>query len=133
MEIFIAAWFHDTGYLFAGRYEHEQKGVEIMRELLIKLTRDSELIDEIEDCIMATKMPRNPKNILEEIICDADTYHLGTEHFIITTKQFMEETKLSSVSFDKELFDKQTLNMHCERLLKPIFLMRLSPKKSTSF
>ena len=26
-------------------------------------------------------MPRNPNNILEEIICDADLYHLGTNDF----------------------------------------------------
>ena len=30
---------------------------------------------------MATKMPVSPTTLSEKIICDADTYHLGTEEF----------------------------------------------------
>ena len=52
------------------------------------------LIDAIASCIMATKLPRNPKNLLEEIICDADTYHLGTKDFKKTNKQAFEECSL---------------------------------------
>lgn len=109
--LLIAAWFHDTGYLFPDYDEHEQRSVRIMREFMININNDSKLTNEIEQCILATRMPRNPNNLLEEIICDADTYHFGTEDFLNTNKRFMEETKLNSVSFDKQLFDKQTINM----------------------
>ena len=48
---------------------------------------------------MATKFPRDPKNLLEQIICDADTYHLGTEEFEEMNKRMLEETKLKKGSF----------------------------------
>jgi predicted metal-dependent HD superfamily phosphohydrolase len=35
----------------------------------------------IRNCILATKFPSHPANLLEQIICDADTYHLGTDLF----------------------------------------------------
>lgn len=121
-----AAWFHDTGYLFGGPYDHEKRSAEIMRDFMTKLSDDSGLINEIEYCILATKWPTHPQNLLEQIICDADTYHFGTELFFITNNQFMEEVKLNSVSFDLELFGQQTLNMleshqyyttYCKKLL----------------
>jgi len=106
-----AAWFHDTGYLFGGFYDHEKRSAEIMRDFMTKLSDDSGFISEIEHCILATKWLTHPQNLLEQIICDADTYHFGTELFFITNNLFMEEVKLNSVSFDLELFDQQTLNM----------------------
>jgi hypothetical protein len=36
----------------------------------------------LESCICATKLPQRPKSLLEEIVCDADKYNLGTENFL---------------------------------------------------
>jgi hypothetical protein len=52
------------------------------------------LTEAVAGCIMATRLPRNPKNILEEIICDADTYNLGTKEFKETNKLVRKEFAL---------------------------------------
>ncbi len=49
----------------------------------------------VEGCIMATKFPRNPTSLFQEIFCDADTYHLGTKEFKENNKRALEEYKLS--------------------------------------
>jgi predicted metal-dependent HD superfamily phosphohydrolase len=89
--LYAAAWFHDTGYLFANAEEHEEKSVAIMRSYLSDIIEDNDIVSAAADCIMSTKPPQQPKNLLEEIICDADTYHLGTKNFKESNKQIRKE------------------------------------------
>ncbi len=91
LALFIAAWFHDTGYLFTDPEHHEEKGVELMQEFMKDHSQDEKLVHMIKECIMATKSPCRHNNLLEEIICDADTYHLGTKEFKTTNKKVWEE------------------------------------------
>lgn len=77
----IAAWFHDVGYLISGSYEHERKSVSAMKLFLMCSNIEETTINQIGDCIMSTKLPSHPENLLQMILCDADTYHLGTEEF----------------------------------------------------
>ncbi|MEP6594639.1 MAG: Pycsar system effector family protein [Ginsengibacter sp.] len=109
--IFAAAWFHDVGHLFTTPAKHEEKSVEIMRNFMSANTDDKELITEIERCILATRAPRNPTNILQQIICDADTYHFGTKDFKFTNKLNEQESKLRNGALDKKDFNKKTLEM----------------------
>jgi HD superfamily phosphodiesterase len=76
-----AAWFHDTGQLSGEVTVHEETGVQFMKDFLSARATDKILQDEIAGVIMATKMPVSPASLLEEIICDADTWHLGTKDF----------------------------------------------------
>jgi len=76
-----AAWFHDTGHLFTEPAKHEEMSVEVMKKFMDEHSEDKEAVEEIATCIMATKFPRNPTNLLSEILCDADTYHFGTKEF----------------------------------------------------
>src|SRR5688572_5314671 len=84
--VFAAAWFHDTGYLFTEAAGHEDKSVQLMKDFMAANGTDNELTGAMEQCILATKISRNPTNILQQIICDADTYHFGTKDFKITNK-----------------------------------------------
>ncbi len=94
--LYATAWFHDTGHLFTKPEGHEDKSAEIMRDYMKDHTDDNSVIEEIEQCIMATKAPRNPATLLEEIICDADTYHLGTKEFKETNKNVLAELELKN-------------------------------------
>jgi predicted metal-dependent HD superfamily phosphohydrolase len=94
MIVTIAAWFHDIGYLFGGHENHEQRGVEVMREFVSSFDMPESQVSKIASCIMATKQPTHPAGLLEEILCDADTYHFGTKEFKTTNKQFYEECNL---------------------------------------
>ncbi len=88
--ILIAAWFHDIGYTKCCD-GHEDVGVEVAKEFLNNHNYSLEGIEKVAKLIRATRMPRNPKNILEEIICDADLYHVGTDEFVIKSDLFRKE------------------------------------------
>jgi hypothetical protein len=45
---------------------------------------------------MATRAPRSPATLLEEIVCDADTYHFGTKEFKETNKLVLKELELKN-------------------------------------
>jgi HD superfamily phosphodiesterase len=78
--LLIAAWFHDTGII--EKYNgHEENSIKIAREFLARNNYPSEKIDQISELILVTKMPQQPKNLLEEIICDADLSHIGRKGF----------------------------------------------------
>jgi len=88
--VLIAAWFHDTGYTKCCD-GHEDVGVELAKDFLEKFNYAEERLGKVAGLIRATRMPRKPKNLLEEIICDADLYHLGTNEFDVKTKLFRNE------------------------------------------
>jgi len=109
--LFASAWFHDTGHLYTEPAMHEEKSIEIMTNFMHENTTDDDLIKSIEKCIMVTKMPRNPANLLEQIICDADTYHFGTKDFKLTNRLMFEELNLRKIHMDKATFNDKTLEM----------------------
>ncbi|MBA2249918.1 MAG: HD domain-containing protein [Chitinophagaceae bacterium] len=109
--VYAAAWFHDTGHLFGDAVGHEDISVKEMHKFMDQQTDDKDLTDQIEQCILATKAPRNPSGLLQQIICDADTYHLGTKDFKFTNKLAFEEEKLKKGTVDKVEFNKSTLMM----------------------
>jgi HD superfamily phosphodiesterase len=91
LEILLtAAWFHDTGYIHATE-SHEEKSKEIAEKYLNKKEFSKDKIIQVLDLIDATVMPQTPKNKLEEIICDADLYHLGGEDFSKKTNLLRSE------------------------------------------
>ncbi|HEX3009799.1 MAG TPA: adenylate/guanylate cyclase domain-containing protein, partial [Bacteroidales bacterium] len=71
-----AALFHDVGHT-RSYTEHEYYGTVIAREILPSYNYSPEQIEKICDMIMSTKMPPSPRNLLEEIMCDADLDYLG--------------------------------------------------------
>lgn len=74
----LAAWFHDTGF-YNGPDNHERRGAALAEEFLLKHDYSLEEINVVRDCILATQLPQQPGNLLEEIMCDADLSHLGNE------------------------------------------------------
>jgi len=110
--LYVASWFHDTGHLYTPTLKnHEEKSVDVMRKFMADYTSDSELSNEIEACIMATKLPRNPVNLIQEILCDADTYHFGTKEFKDTNKRMREEYGLREERINKQEWDENTLEL----------------------
>ncbi len=87
-----AALFHDAGHII-GYDEHEYNGTQLAREYLPKYRYSQEQIDRICELIMATKLPPNPKSILESIMCDADLDYLGRSDFIPVSNTLYKELK----------------------------------------
>ena len=108
LAIYIAAWFHDTGRIFTGPENHEEKSVELMKSFMHINYPDAELIQLVEGCILATKQSVTPANLLQQIITDADTYHLGTKEFKRTNKLVRKEVLMEGKT-TKDEFDIKTL------------------------
>ncbi len=110
LAVYIAAWFHDTGHLFTTAEHHEEKSVEVMKTFMEMYLPDPELIQLIEGCILATKRSVEPTTLLQQIVCDADTYHLGTRDFKKTNKQVRKEVSADDKNpMTKRDWDTKTL------------------------
>ncbi|MBS4043680.1 MAG: HD domain-containing protein [Chitinophagaceae bacterium] len=108
MIVTVAAWFHDVGHLITGMNEHEKKSIAVMKLFLSCSNVEEETLDKIAGCIMSTKLPSCPGNLLEEILCDADTYHLGTGEFLLSDVSVRKEFDPIGNIKDAE-WHKQTL------------------------
>lgn len=86
----IAAWFHDTGYTQASCSNHEANSSKICKEFLNEKLAEED-IKVIQECIMATQIPQTPRNLMEQIICDADLAHLGKEDFNTFSEALRQE------------------------------------------
>jgi len=110
LAVYIAAWFHDTGHLFTTPEHHEEKSVEVMKAFMDMYLPDPELTQIVAGCILATKRSVAPSTLLQQIVCDADTYHLGTPDFKKTNKQVRKEAFADSTNpMTKREWDTQTL------------------------
>lgn len=86
----IAAWFHDTGY-YKGNINHETESANIAREFLEAMDAPKPTIQKVIGCINATKIPQNPKSLVEKVLCDADLYHLSTAKFFSKSELLRKE------------------------------------------
>jgi predicted metal-dependent HD superfamily phosphohydrolase len=104
-----AAWFHDSGY-FTDSKNHEAKGAELATAFLRNNFIDEETVQAVVNCILATKIPQTPKNRLEEIVCDADLFHLGTDEFDEKNKLMRKEAEAKKgVKISKEEWRRGTI------------------------
>jgi predicted metal-dependent HD superfamily phosphohydrolase len=90
--VIAAAWFHDIGYYLDDGTDHELRGAAVAEIFLKEHDMDPDTILNVKKCIMATKLPQNPTSLTEQILCDADTFHLGTN-------DFFEADKLLKIEF----------------------------------
>ena len=78
--LLLAAWFHDTGY--TGTYNgHEELSQQIARDFLQDQQLEEADIKEVERLIASTKSDHEPKDLLEEIMHDADRLSIGKKRF----------------------------------------------------
>jgi predicted metal-dependent HD superfamily phosphohydrolase len=91
LPLMLAAWFHDTGYTNGIAKSHEEESQRIATKFLRERNADQALIDAVNACIIATKMPQSPTTLNEQIICDADLFHLGTDEFEEKNRMLRQE------------------------------------------
>jgi predicted metal-dependent HD superfamily phosphohydrolase len=111
--VVTSAWFHDTGYSTGEAAGHEKTrrrdgGSEFLRSDEI----DDTVIEEVKGCILATIWPQNPENFLQQIMCDADLFHLGTPDFADWNKLVRKEAEQrSGKKMDKSDWRKSTIRL----------------------
>jgi len=89
--LMLGAWFHDTGYSGGKAAGHENLSIQIATKFLNEHKVHQNIIDKVVGCINATRLPQNPTSLIEQIICDADLFHLGTSDFREKNKLLREE------------------------------------------
>jgi len=108
--VVASAWLHDLGYSIE-RENHEEEGASAAGIFLANLGVAVADTEAIKGCILATRLPQNPKNLLEEIVCDADLYHLGTSNFGELSKMVRREKEdVDHRKIDKVEWRIQTIN-----------------------
>ena len=114
LTVYLAVWFHDTGYK-EGWTDHEARGAELAEEFI---KQNSSLTDEqiakVKGCILATAMPHNPQNLLEEIVCDADLSHLGQSSYWDRCGRVRQEFALTR---DKVMSDQEWIDFELNFML----------------
>lgn len=110
--VIIAAYFHDLGYYTGPAEDHELRSAQIAERFLREHMIPQEIIATVQQCIKATRMPQNPSNLLEQIVCDADLYHLGSDDFTKRNRLMRREAEsCKSEPIDKETWKKNTITL----------------------
>jgi predicted metal-dependent HD superfamily phosphohydrolase len=134
-----AAWFHDIGYFTGGAPGHEQRGAQLAAAFLEGTGIATAVSEGVQKCILATQLPQRAVSLTEQIICDADLYHLGTDQFGEQNKLMRKETEaFRQIKLGKEEWRKSTIALleghqyyteYCRLLLKEKYAQNLAQLK----
>ncbi len=116
----LAAWLHDVGYIWEPN-RHEARGSEYATTILNAMDFPAQKINRITGMIMATKIPQSPKNILDQIICDADLDYLGREGYEENSLLLLQELRLK-----KEISALDWLKIQDQFLTKHTYFTKTS-------
>jgi hypothetical protein len=94
--LLTAVMYHDCGFMISSK-DHEKLGCDVARESLPQFDYSPEQIERICGMIMATRIPQSPKNLLEQIIADADLDYLGRDDFWTIGNKLFEELQMYGI------------------------------------
>ena len=121
----IAAWFHDLGHIETWE-GHEKVSSEYCEKYLREKNYPENKIEKVVGCILATQIPHDPKHHLEEIICDADIAHLGSE-------EFFDQSELLKLEIEKrekrEISDAEWLKKNIDFITENKFFTKYAKLK----
>ncbi len=107
-----AAWFHDAGYFSGATDGHEERGAALAQNFLKENGVDDDIATMVHGCILATKFPQSPHTFLEQIVCDADLFHFGTDEFSEKNKLMHKEVEIiKGIGISKKEWRKNTIRL----------------------
>ncbi|ROH97444.1 Pycsar system effector family protein [Chryseobacterium daecheongense] len=95
-KVLLALWFHDTGYIECAQ-NHEERGIEILKDFLQNENYPENYINDVSNLILATKIDREPGNLLEKIVKDADCSHFASHDYNDISDALRKEWELTNV------------------------------------
>ncbi|MNJ92340.1 hypothetical protein D3C87_100100 [compost metagenome] len=105
-----AAYFQDIGYLFEGVKGTRQKSISLARCFLQEHFVVESVIKKVEMCILATRPSKKPENLLEEIVVDAVSFHLGSKSFVdLNQRMYLEVNYRKNQVIDERIWCALTL------------------------
>lgn len=85
-----AAWMHDLGYLKT-YLEHEDESINLAREFLPMQGVTEAELNRVVNLIDATRLDQEPRNVLEQVLKDADLYNLALPDALENSEKIREE------------------------------------------
>jgi len=105
----LCAWFHDVGFTVDPK-NHEQEGDKIVSEFLASKSIDDEIINKVRSCVLATRMPQQPKDLPSQVLCDADLMHLAEDDYFERIELLRQEwINLSGQKIGKRKFHANSI------------------------
>jgi len=103
-----AAYYHDLGYV-EQRAAHEAVAVQIITLVLPNFGYAPDQIEMIGMTIMATRLPQTPRNVLGELLADADLDVLGRTDFMACNQTLRAEMAAFGMEYTDEQWYSQQL------------------------
>ena len=131
--LITAALFHDAGFL-RSYHDHEEKSCHLAKEYLPQFGYVEKDIDNICRLIMATKLPQQPSDVFESVICDADLHYLGTDDYFLIAENLFKEYKTLDIVKNREEWKRmqiQFFNSH--RYFTRAAIEKYEKKKEENF
>lgn len=129
--VMAAAYLHDIGYI-KNNEQHEDHSITLSREFLDQLGANKKYIEDVIGCIEATKLPQNPKNLPQQVLCDADLYHLSSGHYF--EKADLLRAEFSTIEkediSESEWLDMSTVFIDNHQYFTDYGKLTLGPKKA---
>jgi predicted metal-dependent HD superfamily phosphohydrolase len=86
----FCAWFHDIGFIITPE-NNEKECAKIAAEFLTSKGIDDTKITQVKNCILATCIPQQPKDLISQVLCDADLKHLSEENYFERIEKLRKE------------------------------------------
>lgn len=96
-----AAWLHDVGYK-SGMKDHEKQSVAVATELFKSLGTPVGMINMVNNAILSTHMPQQPRSVVDKVLCDADLAHLAGPMCDAKASMLRDELEAKGKSFGNE-------------------------------
>ncbi|MEP7144953.1 MAG: Pycsar system effector family protein [Ferruginibacter sp.] len=109
--VIAAGWFLNSGY-YEDISEPEKEGIKIAEAFFKNAEIEEDAVQAVKKCILATRTPGAHQTILEQIVCDADSFYLGTEDFPKYNRLRRKELELlNNIYIDKDNWRKRTIKL----------------------
>jgi adenylate cyclase len=91
--LLTTALVHELG--FVRQYEDNKDiSVQMAKEILLRFAYSDGEIEEIGQLIRSTQLPHEPRNLLQQILCDSEFDHFGTPLFLEVDYLYRKELEL---------------------------------------
>jgi len=104
-----AAVFHDIGFIEQYQY-NEPIAVRFAHQILPAYGYSMQQINIVADIIMCTQIPQNPRNHVEQIMCDADLDYLGRDDFFAISESLKKEWLAYGIIGTEEEYNRKQIS-----------------------
>lgn len=104
-----AAWFIYAGY-YKNTAHPDEAGIKMLDEFYKSVGVEVAVIDTIKNCISAVRTATAPASLPAKIVCDAESFYIGTDNFLDLNKLKRKEAALiSETGVNKDEWKRQTI------------------------